>query len=159
MNVSPRMPHVDESTRPSHAMRNIRIVRTLAAAGLVAVLGVAHAQNVAEKNGLLADADGKTLYTFDKDAAGKSNCSGGCAVAWPPFIATQPLKDNGAFTQIVREDGRMQWARDGKPLYFFAGDGPGDAKGDGISGVWHVIKMGAPRAAASSYDSSYYFKY
>ena len=159
MNASPCMPHVDESTRRQHTVRN-RIVRALTAAGLVASLGVAHAQHVAEKNGLLTDGGGKTLYTFDKDGAGKSTCAGGCAVAWPPFFASEPPKDNGAFTQVMRDDGRMQWVRDGKPLYFFAGDGqPGDAKGDGMSGVWHAAKTSAPHAAASSYDSSYYYKY
>ena len=54
----------------------------------------------------------------------------------------------------------MQWARDGKPLYVFAGDGqPGDAKGDGTGGVWHAVKAGSARAsAASSYGSSYYYQ-
>lgn len=160
MNASPSMPHVDESTRRHAALRNTRVIRALAAASLVAALGVAHAQNVAARNGLLTDADGKTLYTFDQDASGRSNCTGACAVAWPPFVAAQPPRDNGAFTQIMREDGRLQWARDGKPLYFFASDAqPGDAKGDGMSGAWHVVKLATPRAAASSYDSSSYYRY
>jgi len=155
MNASACMPHVDESSKRSATARSA--VRLLVALGLVTALGNAHAQNVAERNGMLTT-DGKTLYTFDNDAAGKSNCTGGCAVAWPPFIASQPPKD-GAFTQIMRDDGRPQWARDGKPLYFFAGDAePGDAKGDGMNGALHVVKSGAARAAASAHDS-YYYKY
>jgi predicted lipoprotein with Yx(FWY)xxD motif len=60
----------------------------------------------------------------------------------------------------MRDDGRLQWARDGKPLYFFAGDAqPGDARGDGMSGAWHVLRLSAPRAAASSYDSRADYKY
>jgi hypothetical protein len=39
------------------------------------------------RDGVLADAAGRTVYTFDKDEPGKSNCSGGCLVAWPPFTA------------------------------------------------------------------------
>jgi predicted lipoprotein with Yx(FWY)xxD motif len=35
----------------------------------------------------------------------------------------------------------MQWTYDAKPVYFFADDkAKGDMKGDGIEGVWHVIK-------------------
>jgi predicted lipoprotein with Yx(FWY)xxD motif len=163
MNASNCMPHVDESTAPTR-VRVVRVARALAAIGLAVGIAAAHAQTVAEKNGLLTDADGRTLYTFDKDAGGKSNCTGGCAAAWPPFFAQDPPKDNGAFTQIMREDGRMQWARDGKPLYFFAGDGrPGDAKGDGTGNVWHVVKTGGARASAanaygSSYDANYYYR-
>jgi len=162
MNAARCMPHVDESTRPALSVRNAPLACTLAAIGLVAVFGAADAQNVAERNGTLTDADGKTLYTFDKDAPGKSNCTAGCATAWPPFYASQPPRDNGAFTRIMRDDARMQWARDGKPLYFFAGDAqPGDAKGDGVSGVWHAVKATGARASTRSdaYDTSYYYKY
>ena len=154
------LPHVDETT--ARAPRNRRALGALLVAALTVALSssAAEAQVVAEKSGVLTAA-GKTLYTFDKDGTGKSNCTGGCATAWPPFIAQEPPKDDGAFTQIMRDDGRLQWARDGKPLYFFAGDAaPGDVKGDGVGGVWHAVKVGAPRAAATStYDTSYYYKY
>ena len=36
---------------------------------------------------ILTDAKGMTLYTFDKDTAGTSNCYDKCAVNWPPLIA------------------------------------------------------------------------
>ena len=36
---------------------------------------------------VLADPNGMTLYTFDKDEAGKSNCYDECATEWPPFEA------------------------------------------------------------------------
>jgi predicted lipoprotein with Yx(FWY)xxD motif len=151
------MPHVDESTRRVLSLRTGRTARRLAAVTFLAIVGGAHAQVVAERNGTLTSVDGKTLYTFDKDGGGKSNCTGGCAVAWPPFVASQPPTD-GALTRIMREDGRAQWAYDGKPLYFFAGDGqPGDAKGDGVGGTWHVVKRTSARAAAA--DSGYYYKY
>lgn len=155
------MPHVDESNR-LRAKRSRRLGALFVAAFAVALTSsAADAQVVAEKNGLLTNADGRALYTFDKDAGGKSNCTGGCALAWPPFVASEPPKDNGAFTQIMRDDGRLQWARDGKPLYFFGGDGaPGETKGDGVGGLWHAVKVSAPRAAATStYDTSYYYKY
>ena len=37
---------------------------------------------------VLVDAHGHTLYLFGKDKNGKSACSGACATAWPPLIAT-----------------------------------------------------------------------
>src|SRR5437016_5731865 len=37
-------------------------------------------------NGMLTDNKGMTLYVFDKDAGGKSACSGGCAAIWSPVM-------------------------------------------------------------------------
>ena len=39
------------------------------------------------KGKALVDAKGLTLYTFDRDATGKSNCNGACATNWPPLTA------------------------------------------------------------------------
>ena len=42
---------------------------------------------------------------------------------------------------VDRTDGTKQWAYDGKPMYFYQGDvKAGDAMGDGMGGMWHVIK-------------------
>ena len=115
-----------------------------------------------DSGGLLRDKAGKTLYTFDKDAANESRCFDGCAVAWPPFMAAEGAQAKGKLAPIARKGGGLQWAFDGKPLYHFAGDAkPGDASGDKSGGVWHVIKSGAAekRAAAPQppgYNSSTY---
>jgi predicted lipoprotein with Yx(FWY)xxD motif len=90
---------------------------------------------------VLVDAKGMTLYTFDKDASGKSNCNGDCAKAWPPAMAMESDKPVGDLTIIKRDDGTMQWANDGKPLYTFVKDTkPGDVTGDNFKDVWHVVK-------------------
>jgi predicted lipoprotein with Yx(FWY)xxD motif len=108
---------------------------------------VAVAQSVTEANGFLADASGRTLYTFDKDAANKSNCNGGCAGAWPPFLVKDGDRASTRFNVITRDDGTRQWALNGKPLYFYAADvQPGDVKGDGVNGVWHVIRGASERS-------------
>ncbi len=108
---------------------------------------VAMAQSIAFNNGTLTDGAGRTLYTFDKDAASKSNCNGGCAAAWPPFIAKDGERANAGYSTIARDDGAKQWAMNGKPLYFFAADtAPGEVKGDGQGGVWHVIRGADKRA-------------
>lgn len=89
------------------------------------------------------DAKGMTLYTFDKDTAGTSNCYDKCAVAWPPLMAAKGDKAEGAWTLVERKDGSMQWAYDGHPLYTWVKDKkPGDVTGDGVNQVWHVAKGG-----------------
>ena len=86
------------------------------------------------------DAKGMTLYTFDKDTAGKSNCNGQCAAAWPPLPVTADAKATGDWTIVIRDDGSKQWAYEGKPLYFWIKDTkPGDATGDGVNG-FHIAK-------------------
>ena len=88
---------------------------------------------------VFTDAGGMTLYTYDKDTHGKSNCTGLCAVFWPPVIAADTAKSTGRFTTISRDDGTKQWADNGKPLYGYINDAKaGDTSGDGVDGVWHV---------------------
>jgi predicted lipoprotein with Yx(FWY)xxD motif len=86
------------------------------------------------------DADGMTLYTFDRDTTpGKSACSGKCATNWPPFTAAGDAKTTGDWSVIVRADGSKQWAYKGKPLYTWMDDQkPGDVDGDGRNNVWHI---------------------
>jgi predicted lipoprotein with Yx(FWY)xxD motif len=94
-----------------------------------------------EKNGMLVDAKGMTLYTFDKDSGGKSACNGGCAQNWPPLMASADAKAMGEWTLIKRDDGTVQWAYKGKPLYTFVQDQKaGDMAGEGKMGVWHMAK-------------------
>jgi predicted lipoprotein with Yx(FWY)xxD motif len=87
------------------------------------------------------DDKGMTLYTFDKDEKGKSNCYDQCAKAWPPYTAAADAKAEGDWTIVDRTDSTKMWAYDGKPLYTFMKDAkPGDVTGDMVGGVWHVAK-------------------
>jgi predicted lipoprotein with Yx(FWY)xxD motif len=91
------------------------------------------------KGKALIDGAGMTLYNFDRDTAGASNCNGVCSNSWPPFNAPADAKPSGDWSVVTRKDGSKQWAYKGKPLYTFYHDGnPGDAKGDGVNNVWHV---------------------
>ena len=88
---------------------------------------------------VFTDDKGMTLYTYDKDAKGKSNCNDQCAKAWPPFAAAADAKADGKWTIIDRADGTKMWAYDDKPLYTFARDKkPGDATGDGFNNLWRL---------------------
>ena len=95
------------------------------------------------RDGVLANAQGLTLYTFDRDAtgSGKSACNGDCAVKWPPHLARQADQPRGDYTIVARDDGRRQWAFKGKPLYTWPEDQePGDKYGDNYNKVWHVVR-------------------
>jgi len=93
------------------------------------------------KDGMMVDHKGMTLYTFDKDSGGKSACTGQCAENWPPLKADKDDKPEGKWTIIKRDDGTMQWAFDGKPLYYFVQDKkPGDMTGDKKMDKWHVLQ-------------------
>ena len=88
---------------------------------------------------VFTDAKGMTLYTYDADKPGESNCTGICAVIWPPVIAAEAAGPTGGFTTITRDDGAQQWAYRGMPLYGYVSDAdPGDTSGDGVDGVWHA---------------------
>jgi predicted lipoprotein with Yx(FWY)xxD motif len=90
---------------------------------------------------VLADGKMMTLYTFDKDQPGKSNCNGMCADNWPPLMAPADAKANGDWSIVARDDGTKQWAYKGHPLYGWVKDQkPGDTTGDGIGTVWHAAK-------------------
>jgi predicted lipoprotein with Yx(FWY)xxD motif len=114
----------------------------LAAAALASsTLAMAAEPGMTGDNGLLTDHSGKTLYSFDKDAGGKSVCNDACAINWPPLEAQANTQATGKWTHIKRDDGKLQWAYDGKPLYFYKDDKKvGDVTGDGKGGVWHTIK-------------------
>ncbi len=90
---------------------------------------------------LLTNAEGMTLYTFDKDAMGVSNCAGECVGLWPILEATAADMADGDYAIIDRADGMKQWTYKGMPLYTFVKDAAaGDMMGDGVKGVWHIAR-------------------
>ena len=115
------------------------IAAALFAAGAI---GQSMPSAVKSHNGMLVNRSGMTLYTFDKDAAGKSNCNGQCATNWPPLMAAADANAMGDWTIVTRDDGGKQWAYRGKPLYLWIKDQkPGDATGDGFANnSWHIAK-------------------
>lgn len=99
---------------------------------------------VQTKGKYLTDPAGMSLYVFDRDTTGVSNCTGACLVAWPAYTsgatAQGTLPTNVSL--ITRPDGSKQFAWMGKPLYYYANDAkPGDVTGDGVGGIWHLLSM------------------
>jgi predicted lipoprotein with Yx(FWY)xxD motif len=125
-----------------------KLLVPVVAVAAVAFATASFAQNAPTKTGestkgkVLSDGKGMTLYTFDKDAGGKSACNGPCVTNWPPLMASADAKTAGAYTIITRDDGGKQWAYKGKPLYTWNKDQkPGDITGDGfLNGAWHIAQ-------------------
>jgi predicted lipoprotein with Yx(FWY)xxD motif len=123
---------------------NAKIWLVAASFASFAIAGTATAAVTApgmEKEGMLVDAKGMTLYTYDKDSIGKSACSGKCAENWPPLMAQEGSAASGEWTVFKRDDGAMQWAYGGHPLYTYVMDKlVGDKTGDGKGGTWKIAK-------------------
>ena len=122
-------------------MKTIRIASPLIAAMLLSAGSVSAADPAKMADGMLTGGNGMTLYTFDKDAAGKSACNGPCATNWPPLYVKDGESAGGDYSIVTRDDGSKQRAYKGKPLYYWVKDQkPGDKTGDGFNSVWHVAK-------------------
>ena len=57
------------------------------------------------KGKIWVNTKGMTLYSFDKDVVGKSNCNDKCATEWPPLKAAADSKAAGDWTIVARDDG------------------------------------------------------
>ena len=90
---------------------------------------------------VVSDSKGMTLYTYATDTSGVSNCTGACLKVWPAYVASSQSNLPVNISVIKRNDGTLQYAWKGMPLYYYAKDGDsGDAYGNGVGGVWSVIK-------------------
>jgi len=93
---------------------------------------------------VVVDDQGRVLYSYAKDTASTSACTGGCATTWPPLTTSGTPTGSGlgatALATITRADGTEQVTLGGHPLYTFSGDSkPGDTNGQGTGGVWYVV--------------------
>lgn len=97
---------------------------------------------------VLAEANGQVVYTYSKDKkGGPATCTGSCASNWPPATGTPQAgpadRFPGTFTVVKGAGGVQQIAYNGMPLYTFAGAKPYSTAGNGVDGVWHVVKLSA----------------
>ena len=105
---------------------------------------------------------GRAVYLWNADAMNKSNCSGACAGAWPPVMATGKVTaSNGVkpsdLGTIARSGGGKQVTYNGHPLYFFAGDsGPGQTNGQGsdsFGAKWWLVAPSGLKVTTTSATS------
>ncbi|MFI7354093.1 SCO0930 family lipoprotein [Streptomyces avidinii] len=95
---------------------------------------------------LVEDAEGKTLYRFDKDSAWpmKIGCVDACTDTWKPAKPVDKANVSGIAPELIgkvkRPDGSEQLTIDCWPVYTFTGDKePGDTTGHNNKGLWFAI--------------------
>lgn len=110
---------------------------------------------------VVVDAQGRTVYVFDKDTpgSGSSACTGGCLAKWPPVVAASGTPTasgvTGQLGTITRTDGTKQVTLAGMPLYLYAGDShAGDVTGQGVGGVWWAVAPDGSKISAAASSSS-----
>jgi predicted lipoprotein with Yx(FWY)xxD motif len=115
---------------------------------------------------VLADSEGRTLYSPDEEKSGKVLCSSdSCTAIWDPVIASEgkdaPSDLAGDLGTVSRPDGERQLSFDGAPLYRFTEEGPGELAGEGVVDsfdgtmfTWHAATTGAAPSSSDSSDSS-----
>jgi predicted lipoprotein with Yx(FWY)xxD motif len=103
---------------------------------------------------MLFNAKRQAIYVFGADARRKSNCYGECARLWPPVYTTaKPRAGAGVKASLLgttkRRDGRLQLTYAGRPLYYYAHEGPGQVLCHNVDlngGIWKVVApSGRPR--------------
>jgi predicted lipoprotein with Yx(FWY)xxD motif len=95
---------------------------------------------------VVVDANGMTVYMFDKDTQGgdTSACEGQCLEQWPPVITTSETPTGtdvtGELGTIETPEGELQVTLNGWPVYLWVNDtAPGDVTGQGVGGIWWVL--------------------
>ena len=95
---------------------------------------------------VLVDGRGFVLYAYTGDTDGTPTCVDACAQVWPGLVGTTIAVATGIevtpgrFKLVARPDGTTQLAAAGHPLYTYSGDStPGQTKGQGVGGQWHVV--------------------
>jgi predicted lipoprotein with Yx(FWY)xxD motif len=105
---------------------------------------------------VLFDGNGQVVYVFELDRKNRSNCtSADCVKAWPPVLTNEPPSagagvNDGLLGTIRRADGTLQVTYNGRPLYFYEHEGPGEIKCHDVNlhgGLWWVV---TPRGEPAS---------
>ena len=111
---------------------------------------------------VLVDSQGRTLYLFTRDSGTMSECSGKCAVNWPPLMASgKPTIGSGANASLVSTTtlpgGGKQVTYNGHPLYRFKGDTQaGQTNGEGLTafgGSWFALSPAGDQVAPQTVSS------
>ena len=95
---------------------------------------------------MLFGPDRQAIYVFQRDRRNRSNCHGECARLWPPvYTRGKPVAGRGVKKSLlgtIRRGGRRQVTYAGKPLYYYAHEGPGQVLCHRVNlngGLWWVV--------------------
>jgi predicted lipoprotein with Yx(FWY)xxD motif len=122
-------------------------------------------EEIGDSGRVLVDSAGKALYQSDEEADGSVVCTDACASFWMPLTIDSgaPSGDDvpGELGVAERPDGTRQVTLDGRRLYTFVEDGPGEVTGDRFSDAfdgqqftWHVVSFDGSNSNRTS-DSPY----
>ncbi|WP_164721091.1 SCO0930 family lipoprotein [Streptomyces sp. W1SF4] len=103
---------------------------------------------------IVQNAEGWTLYRFDKDSAWpmKIGCVDSCTDTWKPAPLVDKTQVSGIDPKLIgsvkRPDGTEQLTIDCWPVYTFTGDkAPGDVNGQGKQNLWWAVTDKGKKAA------------
>jgi predicted lipoprotein with Yx(FWY)xxD motif len=104
---------------------------------------------------MLFDSDRQAIYIFENDRKGETVCYGECAEAWPPVVTEgAPVAGKGVEADLLgslkRRDGTRQVTYAGRPLYYYAHEGPGQVLCHNVNlngGFWWVVAPDGERRA------------
>jgi len=110
-------------------------------------------EELGDSGRVLVDSAGRALYAADEEADSSVVCTGACTSFWVPLTIDMGAPSGNSLPSelgvVERGDGTRQVTFDGKWLYTFVEDRPGEATGDGFSDAfdgqqftWHVVSVG-----------------
>ena len=128
-------------------------------------------EELGDSGRVLVNSAGKALYAADEEADSGVVCTGACTSFWIPLTIDGGEPSGNSLPSelgvVERGDGTRQVTFDGKRLYTFVEDEPGEATGDGLSDAfdgqqftWHVVSVGdAPDSNQEGDDTGGSFGY
>lgn len=122
-------------------------------------------EQLGDSGRVLVDSAGNALYAADEEADSSVVCTGACTSFWMPLTIDGGTPSGNSLPSelgvVERGDGTRQVTFDGKRLYTFVEDEPGEATGDGLSDAfggqqftWHVVSVGDPPDSKQKDDDS-----
>jgi predicted lipoprotein with Yx(FWY)xxD motif len=97
---------------------------------------------------VLAEANGTVVYTYGNDSKGTApTCTGSCAMKWTAVTGVPDVGPvdslPGTLSTVTMANGAKAITYNGYPLYTLKNSGALTTKGNGVDGMWHVIKLSA----------------
>jgi predicted lipoprotein with Yx(FWY)xxD motif len=98
---------------------------------------------------VLTTGNKQAIYVWNREPKGKVRCTGACAKAWPPVVvktgvvvAMHVNGIKGDFGTVRRANGSRQLTFNGRALYTYANEKPGQVKCNNVQG-WFAVKVHA----------------
>jgi predicted lipoprotein with Yx(FWY)xxD motif len=113
---------------------------------------------------VLVDENGLPLYTNDQESGHTMLCGTACVSFWRPLTVTGAPNGGSLGSKlglITRNDGSKQVTWNGKALYTFSLDKPGQVNGDGAADAfdgqkftWHVVHADGSTSSSGGQSST-----